>query len=126
MRAGGLVQHHILWPQARLDHLITPRPANGQDALKHEKMLDDLVGMARRVFADRLVNQTQRKLSGFECARVTRFGRASSADVPHLRPLQFGKTAASWECVPVEALVGMTPDVASHLGYRAERLNLRD
>src|SRR6516165_912539 len=32
MRPAGLVQHHILGPEARLDYIVTPRPADGQDA----------------------------------------------------------------------------------------------
>src|SRR5438552_3440458 len=49
VRPSGLVQHHVLWPETRLDHLVAPRPADREHTLDDEKMLDDLMGMAGRV-----------------------------------------------------------------------------
>src|SRR5882757_5666906 len=86
-----LVQHHVLGPQARLDRLVAPRPADSKHALEHQEVFDNLMGMTGGVFADRLVHQTQGELPGLERVRVVRFGRAAGADVAHLRALQFGK-----------------------------------
>src|SRR5260221_51709 len=69
-----------------------------------------------------LMHQTQREPTWFEGARVVGFGRAAGADAAHLRPLQFGETAASGKGIPVEALLGVAPDRAPHLGRQAERL----
>ena len=122
MRPAGLVQHHVLRPQARLDHLVTPRPADRQHTLQDEKMLDDLMRMTGGVLADGLMHQAQREPARFERVRVVGFGRAAGADIAHLRPLQFRETAASGEGIPVEALVGMPPNKAPHLVEQAERM----
>src|SRR5207253_6454388 len=95
MRPAGLVQHHVSRPQARLDHLVTPRPADRQHTLQDEKMLDDLMRMTGGVLADGLMHQAQREPARFERVRVVGFGRAAGADIAHLRPLQFRETAAS-------------------------------
>src|SRR5215472_859069 len=122
MWLAGLVQHHVFRAQSRLDHLGPPHPTDGQHALKHKKMFDDLVRMAGRVLADRLMHQTQSELPRLKCARVIRLGRAAGAYVAHLRPFQFGETAASREGVPVEALVGITSDKTPHLLPQTERV----
>src|SRR5271154_2442406 len=74
VRPAGLVQHHVSWPQARLDHLVAPRPADRQHTIEDEKMFDDLMGMAGGVLADGLMHQAQGELTWSERARVVGFG----------------------------------------------------
>src|SRR5215471_5948269 len=87
VRPAGFVQHHVLRPQSRLDHLVVPRPANGQHAFEHQEMFDHFMEMTRGIFADRLVHEAQRELPRSERAWIVGLGRAAGADIAHLSPL---------------------------------------
>src|SRR5260370_36812408 len=69
VRPAGLVQHHVFWPQACLDHLVAPRPADGQHTLEDEKMLDDLMGVTGGVLAAGLLAQAAGEPTRLEGAR---------------------------------------------------------
>jgi hypothetical protein len=124
VRPAKLVQHQVLGAETRLDHFVTPGPANGQDARKHQEVFDHLVGMTSGVFADRLMHQAQGELPRLEGARIVCFGRAAGADIAHLRALQLGKAPAAREGVPVEALVGVAADESPHPSRQVARLCL--
>jgi Lactonase, 7-bladed beta-propeller len=125
VRPALLVEHHVAGAEPRLDDLVVPHPADRQDAVEHEKMLDDLMRMAGGVFADRLVDEGERERAGLQRVRVVDLGRAAGADIAHLRPRQFGKPLAPGKRIPVEALVGMPPDRAAHRAREVERIAVR-
>ena len=56
VRPADLVQHHVLGPQPRLDHLLAPSPADGQHAVEHEEVFDHLMEMTGSVLPDWLVH----------------------------------------------------------------------
>ena len=88
-------------------------------------MFDYLVEMTGSVFADRLVHQAQGESPWFEGARIVGLGRAACADVAHLRARQFREPATPGEGIPIEALVGVTPDEGPHLAGQINWLGLR-
>src|SRR6516225_3961077 len=91
------VEDHVFRAEPHLDHLAVALPTDSQHAVDDEEALLDLMRMAGRIFADRLMDEAHCEMLRLQGRGVADLGRAASADIAHLGPGKIRKAAIARE-----------------------------